>query len=141
MQSFTIDASVALKWVSGKDELLLEKAKNVFTQAVNKEITLITPTLLKAEVTNILLKKKKISVKDVQKALTIINRTNIIYVELTDKLIKKAIAQADKYDLSVYDGIYLACANLSKTALISADVKGHGKIKNVILLKDFRLGS
>ena len=49
-----------------------------------------------------------------------------------------AIKLAHQYDLSVYDGIYLATADQSKTQLISDDEKGHGKIKKVILIKDFK---
>lgn len=94
---------------------------------------------MKAEITNILLKKKKISAKNTQKAIEVINKTNLLYIELTDKITNEAIRQADKYDLSVYDGIYAACAKFSKTLLISADEKDHGKLKNVILLKDFRI--
>jgi len=62
MQSFTVDASIALKWVSLEKELYLDKARLLFTKAVKKEIILIAPTLLKAEFANVLLKKKKLSV-------------------------------------------------------------------------------
>ena len=139
MQTFTIDASIALKWVTFEKELYLDKAKQIFINGVKKKIILISPTLLKAEVANILLKKKKFSVRNVQKALRNIISANIIFTELNDSLINKAISLAKKYDLSVYDGIYLATSEFSKALLLSADEKGHGKIKEVILLKNLKL--
>jgi len=122
-------------------ELYLDKARLLFTKAVKKEIILIAPTLLKAEFANVLLKKKKLSVASCQKALQIINKANIIYTELTDLLIKMAIKLAAKYELSVYDGIYIATAEFTSSRLVSDDEKGHGKIKDVILLKDLEFTS
>ena len=138
MQSFTIDASVVLKWISREHEFNLEQAKQIFINAVQKKYTLITPSLLKAEISNILLKKKKLSVPQIKKGLSIIKKANLIYTELHDSLIDKSVLLAQEYNLSVYDGIYLATAELSKTLLISDDEKGHGKINNVILLKNFK---
>ena len=74
MQIFTIDASVALKWVTHEKELNLEQAKYIFMKSVKRNITLIAPTLLKAEVANILLKKKKLSMASTKKALMIKER-------------------------------------------------------------------
>lgn len=139
MQSFTIDASIALKWVSYENELHIDKAKQIFISGVKKKIILISPTILKAEVANILLKKKKLSVKNIYKALNNIFNSNIIFTELNDSLIYKALKLAEKYDLSVYDGIYLATSEFSKAPLISADEKGHGKVKEVIMLKNFKM--
>ena len=115
-----------------------ESAKRIFELAVERKIQLISPTLLKAEVANVLLKKKKLDPEDVKIVFSIIAKTGLVYTGLSDKLILEAITVADKYDLSVYDGIYLACAKFSGTTLISADEKGHGKIEGVILLKDFK---
>ena len=141
MQIFTIDASVALKWVTHEKELNLEQAKYIFMKSVKRNITLIAPTLLKAEVANILLKKKKLSMASTKKALMIIKKANVIFTELNDSLINVSLYFADKYNLSVYDGIYLATSHLSQTPLISDDEKGHGKIKEVVLLKNFNISA
>ena len=136
MQSFTIDAPVVLKWISHKNEPHLEQAKYFFLNGIQRKIHLIAPSLLKAEVTNILLKKKKLSVVHTRKALKIIGKSNIIFTELSDSLVIIAIKLAHQYDLSVYDGIYLACAEQSESILITDDEKGLGKINKVILLKN-----
>lgn len=140
MKSYTIDASVALKWVSHEKEFNLETAKQIFISGVQRKIALIAPTLLKAEVANILLKKKKLTVANTKKALEIIKKANVIFTELNDPLIKISLKFAKKYDLSVYDGIYLAVSQLSRSPLISDDEKGHGKIKEVLLLKSIKAG-
>jgi predicted nucleic acid-binding protein len=141
MKTFTIDASVVLKWFSEENELYIAESRKVFINSVKRKITLLAPTLLKAEVSNILLKKKGFSKTQIQEALSIINKTHIVYIELSDSLIHKAVSEASKYNLSVYDGIYSAVALLSRTNLISDDNKGHGKLENVILLKDFSVNA
>lgn len=140
MNSITVDASIVLKWISIKNEPYLDKAQDLFNSAVERKIILCAPTLLKLEVTNILLKKKKLTTKECQKALNIIQNANISYVELTDTLVNDSTEKADRYNLSVYDGIYVAVSEFLGNQLLSADEKGHGKIKNVLLLKDFEIG-
>lgn len=137
MNSFTIDASVVLKWVTYENELNLESAEQIFKNGLLKKLTLVAPTLLKAEVSNILLKKKKLTVSRIKNALKLISKTNMIFAELNNSLINKAIILAKKYDLSVYDGIYLATSELSRAPLITDDEKGLGKINKVILLKNY----
>ena len=141
MQSFTIDASIALKWVSTKNESNISEAGQLFARAINRKIVFSAPTLLKVEVANILLKKKKIRVKECHEAIETINKANISYIELTDTLVKEAVRQSSKYNLSVYDGVYVATSYFLENQLLSADEKGHGKIKGVILLKNLDINS
>ncbi len=137
MNVYTIDASVVIKWVSRKREQQLVKARDLYQQAVEGKVKLVAPSLLQVEVSNILLKKKKLKPNTIIKLWQLINEAMILYVDLSETILKKSLSLAEKYDLSVYDGLYLAVAHESKTKLISADVKGHGKIGEVVLLENW----
>ena len=137
MDFYTIDASVVIKWVSRQREQQLVKARDLYKQAVEGKIKLVAPSLLQVEVSNILLKKKKLKPNTIVKLWQLINEEMILYVDLSETILKKSLSLAEKHDLSVYDGLYLAIAHESKTKLISADVKGHGKIGVVVLLENW----
>lgn len=137
MKIYTIDASVVVKWVSKERERQLTKAHDLYQQAVEGKIKLIAPSLLQIEVSNILLKKKKLKPNTIIKLWRLINEAMILYVDLSETILKRSLSLADKNNLSVYDGLYLAIAHESKTKLISADVKGHGKIREVVLLENW----
>ena len=138
MKIYTIDASVVIKWVSKEREEQLAKAHDLYKQAIENKIRLIAPSLLQLEVSNILLKKKKLKPNTIIKLWKLINEAMILYIDLSENILKKTLLLAEKNNLSVYDGLYLAIAHESKTKLISADVKGHGKIREVVLLKNWK---
>jgi predicted nucleic acid-binding protein len=136
MQHFTVDASVILKWIGGDNEPDYDQAKILFDQNWNQLISLIAPDLLKIEVANVLLKKKHLSPHEVHQFIRLLDQSNTLFIPTTNSLLDLATKLAHQYDLSVYDGIYLATAQESDTMLISADTKHHGPLPQVILLSD-----
>ena len=115
-----IDASVVVKWFM--DEEYSDRALELLFQHGRGEIILVVPEFCFLEIMNVLRYKRK----DIQ-ALAETNK-NLwgyqLHVEKVDAfLLEKACVLALKYDLTVYDAVYLAIAQLYGTYLITADKK------------------
>lgn len=61
-----IDSSVIVKWLNTTDEGNLEKADKILADALQRKVELLAPELAKYEVGNVLLIRKKLSLKEVQ---------------------------------------------------------------------------
>jgi len=125
-----IDASIIVKWFS--EEIGSKEALNLKDDHINRKTLLIVPELAFFEVINAPRYKKQIEDKlsKVNKDLWGLQ----LYIEkINPFLLEKSIELALKYNLSIYDAIYLALSNLYNSPLITAD-KALGKLPNTVLL-------
>jgi len=130
-QKKIIDASVIVKWfLNEKDS---DKALKIREDHILGKITLIVPELMFLEVTNAL-RYKKLD----QDKLSYTNKSLWKYQfkiqNLNEDLLKKATSIAIKYNITIYDSLYIALAQTHKTSMITAD-KALYKIPNVIALE------
>lgn len=124
MTRCVIDASVVLKWFL-QDESDGAPALAVFERYMSGSLDLIAPALLEFETINglrIAGKRGRISPEGIRTAAQAFLELGIRFVPLSFYM-AKALAFADKYDLSIYDAAYPALAVETKTELISADEK------------------
>lgn len=121
MKQWVVDASVGAKWFF--EEALQEKALHLIEGAKQNLITLIVPEFFYIELASVCRKRvrgKKISVGDALDALDRIvglPLTKYSDAELSDVALENAL----RFGISVYDGLYLALAEIYVAPLVTAD--------------------
>lgn len=121
MKQLIMDASVAIKWFF--DESETDKARSFLRRLREKEVQMIVPELFYYEFANTCwkkVKKKLASFDDASQALD-----QLMELPLTryrdEELADVAFTNAAQYDISAYDGLYLALAELYVAPLVTAD--------------------
>lgn len=123
---FTVDASVVIKW-SVPEEL----AANARLLRAHR-LELHAPDLLLAECANVFLTKhRRREIPDVRRHL---DETRTLPREITlhplVKLVARAGSMALELNHALYDCLYLACAEDTKSPLVTADRRLSNKMKN-----------
>ncbi len=127
-QAKVLDASVVVKWFSEEENS--DKAINLKESYLNGEIILIIPILTKIEILNAL-RYKKNSEEYLKKVNEDLENLQIKIAEINNNLLDKAVEISLKYNLTIYDSIYVAIAQLYGCQLITAD-KELFKIPDVV---------
>ena len=119
-----VDASVAAKWLlPAAGEGLLEQANRLAALHVRRELQLLAPDLIQAEIGNVLWKavrRNRISQAEAENSLRQFTALSIQVVPTSDLLIQ-ALRIAVTFERSFYDSLYVALAMSTKTELITAD--------------------
>jgi len=119
-----VDASVAAKWLlPAAGEGLLEQANRLAALHVRRELQLLVPDLIQAEIGNVLCKavrRNRISQAEAENSLRQFTALSIQVVPTSDLLIQ-ALRIAVTFERSFYDSLYVALAMSTKTELITAD--------------------
>jgi predicted nucleic acid-binding protein len=119
MSSLVIDASVAVKWYTQEENR--DEAIKILQAHMGGEIELTSPTLLAYEVINALRYNPSLTPEDQEKAVAALFLIGIDLKPPTQELMKKATRLANKYDITIYDAVYLSQAILQDTNLVTAD--------------------
>ena len=124
MKTWVVDASVAAKWLlPAAGESLLEQANRLAEQHVKRDLQLIAPSLIEAEIGNVLWKsvrRKRISSAEAEVSLHHFTALAIQMVPASDLLIQ-TLQVAISWDRTFYDSLYVALAVATETELITAD--------------------
>ena len=128
-----IDASVLIKFYL--PEVLCDRAEDLFGRAEKGEISLIAPDLIYPETGNILWKKhrlKELTAPEVNEIIESIESIPI-RIEPSKPLLKLAVDLAVVYNITVYDALYLAIAQIYESIVITADKKLTNVLRNTSL--------
>lgn len=124
MTTCVVDANVAAKWLlPAAGEGCLDQANRLVALHVTRELQLLAPDLIEAEIGNVLWKavrRKRINQADAENSLRRFSALAIQVVPTSD-LLGQALQIAVTCDRSFYDSLYLALALATKTELITAD--------------------
>jgi predicted nucleic acid-binding protein len=119
-----VDASVAAKWLlPAAGEGLLDQANHLIALHVRRDLQLLAPDLLEAEIGNVLWKafrRNRISQPEAQNSLRRFTALGIQVLPTSD-LMSEALQIALACDRSFYDSLYVALAVATKTEFITAD--------------------
>lgn len=139
MDAFVVDTSVAIKWFTYANEADIFQAKKFLLDIQSGRIIVLTPDILLTELANVFLLSKKLTVLQIKTALDLLDNSRIVVAAVNKEIVTSAVSLADKYEITVYDAVFLALAKQWSCRLISADEKGHGKITDgsVVMLKDY----
>ena len=130
-QKKIIDASIAVKWFLNEENS--DKALNLKDSFLKGELILIAPDLIVLEVLNALRYNKQ-KERELIRANKDIFELNLNLIKINDVLLIKTIENSIKYNITIYDSLYVTIAQLHGAPLISADKKLY-KIPNVIALE------
>lgn len=131
--SFVIDSSVVVKWLSPENEKGVESSARIYEQLQFGIIKLYAPTFLLAEVANILFWKKKLMGKGIGTFVQKLTQSGINFSDLNVDIMPEIIDLMASQKVSAYDSIFLQMAKKLNCKLISDD-------KKLIEIKDLVLG-
>lgn len=121
MSRFIFDASVAVKWFF--EEKLSEKAKQFLILLNDGKIEIVVPEFFYLEFANVCWKKFKMGLVSVTQALRALD--DIVELSLTRysdyELSDVALENALRFNISAYDGLYVALAEIYVAPLVTAD--------------------
>ena len=124
MTTCVVDANVAAKWLlPAAGEGLLDQANHLLALHVKRDLQLLAPDLIEAEIGNVLWKavrRNRISHAEAENSLQRFTALAIQIVPTSD-LLGQALQIAVACGRSFYDSLYVALALATKTELITAD--------------------
>lgn len=140
MKKIVVDASVAVKWFI--PEIHSESAIRLF----DNSIKLLAPSLIYAEVGNILWKKFRLKELTQESAQGILNDFKKMPLEISDhqSLLETAWHIAAKYQRTFYDSLYLALAQTENCLFATADqifvnaLKSTNLISSLLWVEDIK---
>jgi predicted nucleic acid-binding protein len=122
--AFVVDANVAAKWLlPAAGEGLLDQANHLAARHVRRELLLLAPDLIGAEIGNVLWKavrRQRISSVEAENSLRRFTALEIHLMSTADLLLQ-ALQIAVTCDRTFYDSLYVALALATNTELITAD--------------------
>ncbi len=130
-KTLVIDASVIVKWFLDEEDS--EKARVIRSNLEKEEISIIVPPLLFLEILNSL-KYNKVKEQNIISANKILFGLDFDIKDLNEEIMLKTIENSVKYNITIYDALYVTLAQIHGTFLITADKKLY-KIPNVIALE------
>ena len=139
-KKLVVDASVAVKWFAV--ERFFEKALELRDAYINGTLELIAPSLMLYEVANALRfhRKLKFSREDITNAIISIKSIHIVH-EPSELDWIKAAELSLKFNITIYDAIYISVALNNNCKLVTSDERLYSKLKklqdSIILLKYF----
>ncbi len=139
MQSLVVDTSVIIKWLNQDDEKYLDQANQLLRDVQSQKVEIFAPDLAKYEVSNALLKGKKLTPRQYAVVNPVFLSLPIIYVHETAALSQSCYSLAHKFDLTYSDAAFLAVADRLESTLITDNVKHQCKCSSVkvVELKDY----
>ena len=124
MTTCVVDACVAAKWLlPAAGEALLDQANHLIERHVRRELLLLAPDLIEAEIGNILWKavrRNRLRPADATNSLRRFTELGIQTIP-TSGLLDRSLQIAIDCDRSFYDSLYVALALATETELITAD--------------------
>jgi predicted nucleic acid-binding protein len=119
-----VDACVAAKWVlPAAGETLLDQAHRLIERHLKRDLQLLAPALIEAEIGNVLWKAvrgHRISQSEAENSMRRFIELGIKAIPTHD-LLDRALQIAVDCDRSFYDSLYVALALATNTDLITAD--------------------
>jgi predicted nucleic acid-binding protein len=121
--NIVIDASIAIKWFKDEDEDYVDLALSIQGKKLTGEVEIIVPDLFFLEVLNAFLKKPALSQKYISNIKEILLKMNMGIVYPDSEILGKTINIALKNNLTFYDALYIATAEVKDAILYTEDKK------------------
>ncbi len=121
MKACVIDSSVAVKWFSQEDGT--GAALALRDEAFSGKRRLEAPGLLLYEIGNALRYHARLGADDVKLAVGSLLDLGIVFHPAGAALLSRAVDLAFRYRMTVYDGCFIALADIRSLPLITADEK------------------
>jgi predicted nucleic acid-binding protein len=138
--ALVLDASVAVKWYSGKGELALQQALSIRNSHLAEITLIIVPDLFYYEVANAVSQKKHIPTAVVQSVVAAMFSLCLQTMPLDAELLTDSIDIARQFNITIYDACYTAIAKNRNCPLVTANPRHHkpGMGCRVIPIEDWQ---
>lgn len=134
-KTLVLDASVIIKWFTQEEKR--EQAINLRENYINGEIEIVVPDLLLYEISNALRFNSNFQEEDIKEAIQSLFDMEISIIVPVPEILQKTINIAYSKEITIYDALYIALAQIIDFDFITADEKLYEKLKdnkNVYLL-------
>lgn len=118
-----LDASVAVKWFNVKDEDNVEIALLIQGQKILNKLEIIVPDLFFLEIVNAFLTKSKFDEEDVFMIEEALHKMSLKVFFPDHFVLNNAIKIAYTGNLTIYDSLYIAVAQVCEVPLFTEDKK------------------
>ncbi|MFQ6041748.1 MAG: type II toxin-antitoxin system VapC family toxin [Candidatus Poribacteria bacterium] len=127
-KTYVLDTSVVVKWFVAEEDS--DKADTFMLGFQKGEINVLVPTLLEYEVANVLWVKRRegISKEEAVEIMKDLEELNLP-TKTAFELMEQAQKFSYKYDVTIYDAMFLALAYQHSCEFITADKKLYNKVK------------
>ena len=134
-----VDSSVIVKWLNSTNDKNLGEADKILAVAIKGDIQLIAPELAKYEVGNVLLLKKKLSIKEVELLFHGLFAYPIQFIPESEELARETYSLAFELGITYYDASFISLAKHYDATLVTENIKHQGKAENVkaVTLNEF----
>lgn len=123
MEKVVIDTSVAVKWFI--KERGSEKAVKLLDSYKNGQIKIMAPEIISLELVNALYFAACFKGRILKEALSSFYRLNLSLNPLSELFLQESSVYMQKFNIGVYDALFIALAEKEKIPLITADKKHH----------------
>lgn len=126
--TLVLDASAVVKWFVREEEH--DEMREIRDLFIRRKLDVYVPLLLFVELANALRYVNGVTAEDVVRALNALKALCLNVINDLD-LIPRAVEIAFSTGVTVYDAIYVALAEVTKSKLITYDNKLLGKFSNL----------
>ena len=124
-----LDASVVTKWF--KPDEKSEAADNLLKEHLAGRDSIFVPPLLLYEFTNALWYSKRLTGKEIERAIELLDTFKVSYINPDRGLLSDALIISEAIKLSIYDASYVALSRRFSCRLFTADKKLYERAKNL----------
>ncbi len=122
MLGVVLDTSVVIKWFRQGEELA-ERALALRKGYLEGQLLVFVPSLLGYELANVLRYKNDLTREQVEEAVQSLFDMELEWTHLSAPLLRRAVAIARKYDITVCDAVFAALAESLGATLVTADAR------------------
>lgn len=125
MERVVIDTSVAVKWFV--EESGSQKAVKILEDYQEGHIKITAPEIISLELANALYFAARFKGKILKEALSSFYRLGLSLIPLSEPLLQESSLYMQKFNIGIYDALFISLAEKEKISLITADKKHHRK--------------
>jgi predicted nucleic acid-binding protein len=126
-KELVVDASVVVKWFTS--EIERDIALELRQAHISKRVRLVAPDLMMYEVSNALRYNTGFNLHDKTQAIEVLFRMYVRTMPPSAETLTQATQLSEKFDISIYDAIYLSMAEAEGFGFVTADKRLYAEMK------------
>lgn len=125
MEKVVLDTSIVVKWYVEEEKS--EKARQILSEYQKNKLAVVVPEIITLELANALYFGADFKSEILSETLSSFYALNIPHIPITMDLLLPSTDLMEKYNIAIYDALFIALSEKEKATLITADKKHHQK--------------